>query len=98
MSPHTTELVSGAVCYGTALLIAASVALRARRSYRGARTYPEVAARYAAERQAERDRDDAGWRRLMDAVWYADGEPVPPECDPLIVTNPETPQQGDEAR
>jgi len=95
MSPHTTELVSGAVCYGTALLIAASVAVRARRSCRGTRTYPEVEAAYRAERQADRDRDDAGWRRLMQAVWCADGEPVPPECDPLIVSNPKIPQRGD---
>jgi hypothetical protein len=90
------ELAAAAVCYGAVLLIAAAIALRVTKDRRRP-SYPEVAARYAAERKAgrerdDRERDDAGWQRLWDLIASAD-EPRP-EDDPCV-TYPENPQQGE---
>jgi hypothetical protein len=47
------------------------------------------------QREARIARYEAERRRVAETAMTADAEPVPPEYDPLVVSEPKTPQQGE---
>ena len=70
----------------------AFAALFIRRACHLVRDHNQRLASYEAAR-----RDSAEWERVRRAIAAADAD-MPPEYDPLIVSNPRTPQRGEQPR